>query len=214
MAKTWAKFYDEVIPEMPGCPLALAADAIRRSAIDFCNDSRCYRLDHPALSAVANQPAYAWAPGTNLVVVRAETVWYDSKKLDVKGSKELDTVYARWPTESGTPLYFLQEDPTQLILVPYPSAALAGAIVAKVSVKPSQAATDIVDWIWEEYRVQIGAGAKAALMTMGDKPWTNLTMGAKYLDDYELGKALAMMRAERGYTRSTVASSAKKTRFM
>lgn len=214
MAKTWAKFYDEVLPEVQGCPQALANYAIAKAAISFCEKSRIYRLDHTPINVVAGTSSYDWAPGTSLVVVRAEKVWYNAKPLEAKSSKELDAIYDNWPAESGTPLYFLQERADKLILVPNPAAALTAGLTAKVSVTPANDAVDIIDWIWQEYVEEIGRGAKAMLMNMDSKPWSNPAKAAKYDAEFEADIGKANLRAERGFTRATVSSTRLARRFL
>lgn len=214
MSKTWAKFRDEVMPEIPGASAAMVDYAIRKAAIAFCERSRAYRIDHTPIDAVAGTAAYSWNPGTNLVVVRPEIAWYDGKQLEAKGSKELDGLYEKWPLETGTPLYYLSERADQLILVPYPSANLTGGITAKVSVTPANDATDIIDWIWQEYVEEIGTGAKALLMHMDKKPWSNQAKAEEYEERFSIAIGKAMRRAEVGYGRATVKATNPRRRFM
>lgn len=202
MAKTWEKFYDEVLPDVPGCGQALAKNAIKQAVIKFCERSFVYQVDHPAINAVADQGEYDWAPGANLKVVRPERVWYDKVQLTPKTRDDLDGIYAYWPDESGTPLYFVQEKLEKLILVPRPSAALASGILAKISVKPAQAATDIDDAIWEKYLEAIASGAKARLFAMKKKPWTDATLAAYHGGIFNEEIAQARLAAHRGHTRA------------
>ncbi|HJT51997.1 MAG TPA: hypothetical protein VJ734_08665 [Nitrosospira sp.] len=37
--KLWSDFYDLVIPELPGCLLAVADGALHQAAITFCEQS-------------------------------------------------------------------------------------------------------------------------------------------------------------------------------
>jgi len=208
MAKTWDKFYDDLLTDVPGCPQPLAKNAVKQAAIEFCERSFVYQVDHAPIDAVADQGEYTFAPGANLKVVRPERVWYDKKTLTAKTPQEIDLLYAYWPDESGTPLYFVQERLEKLILVPKPSAALVGAIIAKVSVKPARAATDIDDALWEKYLEIITSGAKARLFAMKKKPWTDTTLSGYHSDIYDNGIAKAKVAATRGHGRARMRTTA------
>jgi len=39
MSKLWSDFYDLVVPDLPGCPFAMVDNALRESAIAFCEQS-------------------------------------------------------------------------------------------------------------------------------------------------------------------------------
>lgn len=208
MAKTWEKFYDEVLPDVPGCSQALAKNAIKNAAIEFCERSFVYVIDHPAVSGVADTGEYTYAPGANLKVVRPERVWYDKVPLTPLTRDDLEDLYAYWPDETGTPLYFVQEKIEKLILVPKPSANLADAIRAKVSVKPARAATDIDDALWEKYLESIASGAKSRLFAMKRKPWSDPTLSAYHRQLFDQAIAAARLATARGRGRARMRTKA------
>ncbi len=202
MAKTWAKWYDEVLPEVPNCPQAVAGNAIRNAAIEFCERSFVYQLTHAAIAAVQDQGEYTFSPGAGLKVVRPEIVWYDKVPLTAKTRDDLDRLYAYWPDETGTPIYYVMEALEKLILVPKPAAALADAIRVKVAVRPTRAATDIDDAIHEKYLEQIASGAKARLFAMKKKPWTDNQLAVYHKQQFDDAIAKARLAAARGHTRA------------
>jgi hypothetical protein len=202
MAKTWEKWYDEVLPDVPHCPQPVAKNAIRNAAIEFCERSFVYQADHPAIAAVQDQGEYTYAPGTGLKVVRPEMVWYDKKQLTPMTRDDLDRLYAYWPDESGTPIYFVQEQLEKLIVVPKPAAALADAIRLKVSVKPTRASVDIDDAMHEKYLEAIACGAKARLFAMKKKPWTDNELAVYHKQMFDAAIATARLHAARGHTRA------------
>lgn len=202
MSKTWAKFYDEVLPEVPGCPQNMAGNAIRNAAIEFCERTFVYQIDHPPIDSVQDVGEYDYAPGAGLAIVRPESVWYDKKPLTFKTRDQIDRMYEYWPDESGTPLYFLQEKVEKLILVPKPSVALVSAIRMKVSVRPTRSATDIDDAIHENYIEAIASGAKARLFLMKKKPWTDNQLGVFHNQAFDEAIAKTRLAAARGHTRA------------
>lgn len=203
MAKVWADFLDEILPEMRGTPpQSLVTNAVRNAAIEFCERSYVLRMDHPAISAAADTGEYTWSPGTGLKVVRAEEVWYDGKPLTPITVDDLKDLNEHWTSWEGTPLYFVQERVEMLTIVPYPADSLADAIEAKVSVKPSRSATGIDDAIWEKYLEVIASGAKARLFAMSGKPWTNEKLAVYHKGMFDDGIDKARLAAFKGHVRS------------
>lgn len=215
MAKVWADFLDEVLPEMKGTPpQALVTNAIKNAAVEFCERSFVYRVDHPTVTSVDSTGEYDWAPGAGLKVVRAEAVWYEKKELTPKTVDELRAMHVYWPDWEGVPLYFVQERVEELILVPKPTDGVADAIRAKVSVKPARAATGIDDAIWEKYLEPIASGAKGRLFAMKDKPWTDGTLAAYHKGLFESAIDAARLAAFKGHVRSRNNQSLNRRRFL
>lgn len=214
MAKTWAKWFDEVLPDVPGCPQNVAQNAIKNAAIEFCDRSFVYIIDHPAISAAEDTGEYSWSPGSGLKVVRPEHVWYDGKLLIPKTRDEVAAANPYWPTWEGTPLYFLQEKLEKLIVVPRPTAALADAIVAKVAVRPSRDAASIDDAIWEKYLEEIASGAKARLFAMKHKPWSDGQLATFHKQAFDDAISRARLVAFHSHVRSRNNQNRNYRRFM
>ena len=202
MAKTWEKFYDEVLPDVPGCSQPMAKNAIRNAAIEFFGRSWTWRADHPAIDAVANQAAYPYALTNGQKVAMPLAVWYDGKPLTAKTQGELESMYADWRSQVGTPLYYLQEGYEALMLVPKPAASLTGAIELKVAVQPSRDSADLPDEMWENCLDAIASGAKARLFAMKKKPWTDPQRAAYHQGLFDRAVAAAKSSATRGRVRS------------
>lgn len=197
--KFWTDWYDEVLPDVPGCSQKVAKNAIRNAAIEFCERTLAWKVDLDPLNAVANQAAYPFEPPANTRVVRLLNVWYNGKRLTPKTPADLDDLYANWPSAIGTPLYYTQLSPDEVILVPMPNAALANGIAQKVALKPTRASTGLEEYLYEKYLEEIAAGAKARLMLMQKKPWSNTAMGAANQALFEDAIASARYRAAKGY---------------
>lgn len=200
--KTWEKWYDEVLPDVPGCPQAVAKNAIRNAAIAFCEQSWVYRVDHDPINGVASDGTYAYVPPAGYKVAMPLTVWYDGNQLLPKTTGDLERLWMNWPTMTGTrPLYFLQEALEVLTVVPMPLASLAGAITLKVALKPSRGATGIDDTIWEKYLEEIAMGAKARLFAIKKKPWSDPARAVKYEQDFSQAIGKAKLAADRNFVR-------------
>lgn len=214
MATAWSALTPRILIETPRCSIPLAEQSVLDAAIDFCDRSFIYQIDHAAIDGVANTGEYAWAPGTNLKVVRPEVVWYDKKPLTPKTRDELATLYAYWPDQVGTPLYFVQEKLEKLILVPKPAANLTGGILAKVSVRPSRNATDIDDAIYDRYMDAIVNGAKARLFWMEGQAWSNAEKAAACQGLFEAAADRARLAMFKGMGRARNNQTRGYKRFM
>jgi hypothetical protein len=203
MAKTWEKWFDEVLTDIAGCGSDVAKNAIRNAAIEFCDRSTVWRVDHDPIDALLNTGSYIWAPPANTKVALPIAVWFNGQPLDPMPAHELDRLYTYWPSEVGTaPRYFVQQQLETLIVVPAPNAALAQAIKAKVALKPTRASASIDDQIWEKYLEHIACGARGKLRMMRKKPWSDLELGAAELAKFSQYIGEAKLAADRGFVRS------------
>jgi hypothetical protein len=199
---TWAQFLPRFLLDVPRCSSILAEDTARDACMEFFRLSRAHRIDHPPISSAAGQAPYAWAPGGDLKVVRAEEVWYDKVKLSPIMPADLSAIYTYWPDEEGTPLYYLQESEETLILVPKPTEALTDAILSKVSVRPSLTSTGIDDTLFDKYVEQIVYGIKARLFAMREEYWHDITLAMHFKQRFESAIASIAVAADMGRTRS------------
>lgn len=210
MAKTWEKWFDEVLPDVPGCPQPVAKNAIRNAAIEFFERSWAYRVDHAAIDALAAIGSYAYVPPAGYKVAMPVLVWFNKLSLAPKSAGQLVELYAHWPSQTGTrPLYYLQEALEKLIVVPAPDAALVGAITLKVALKPTRASADIDDTLFEKYLEEIAHGAKGKLFAMKKKPWSDPGLAGSYLQMFDTDIAKAKLAADRGFVRATPRTRAR-----
>lgn len=199
----WTSFFDEVLPELPGAPLqALVKNAIRNAAIEFCDRTWVYRVEHEPLAAEANVPDYELEPPTKTALVKVHRAWYEKKEIFPKTPQDLAGLFSHWPTAIGTPLYFTQRSPDVLLLVPMPSASLQDAITAEIAVKPTRASTGISTDLFEKYLEEIAYGAKARLFAMSKKPWSDVKLAAYNLAKFDECIGKVKVQAVKGHTRA------------
>lgn len=182
----------------------MATDAIRRAAIEFFEKTLAWVYNHPAIDVVAAQMAYPFVPPAGAVVAKVLQAWYNGGKITSKTPDQLDEIYANWRTITGTPQYITQDDERNLLLVPTPSAALTAGLVLRVALKPTLASTGVETRIYEEYRDAIASGAKARLMLMKDKPYSDMKLGALEMGLFNAAVADAKFKAQKGFGRARV----------
>lgn len=159
-----------VRPEVPGCPDIQILDAVLHAGIEFCKRTKIAR-ETITLTTVVDTARYDLTaelaantePDEVLSVARGDY-------FDLTPSSEAEFLACAL-TLPGTPRYFYQ-DGRELVLGDIPNAV--EDLTVTVKTYPGEAATTIPDQLYQRYRLEIAAGAKALLMVMQGQPWTNL----------------------------------------
>lgn len=207
--KAWSLFYPDVLPELPGAPVAMIDHWLRNAAIEFCERSKAHVTDLAPVSAVADQMSYAIPLVTGTELVEINELWFSGERLTPKSPGFLSDQYADWTIEIGAPDYYTQQDAVNVLLVPAPDTAETDAIKIKASIKPGTAATGIDDMLFSKWRIPIGAGCKAKMMAMAGKPWSNPDNVILYLSQFEAAIAEATPDANAGFVRARPRFSGK-----
>jgi len=203
MTTAYTSFLPEVLPAVPGCPQILAVDAIRKTAIDFCERGLAWLYNHDPLPSLANEGTYPFEPPTGSLVCEVRQAKYNNIRLIPKTTEQLDEMYQNWQTETGTqPAYYTQIDEDNIILVPMPSSAISDALVMLVALKPTLDSTEVDDRIYQQHLIPISVGAKAKLMMMDGQPWTNEKKAAYLAGVYEEAVSKARYKASSGHGRA------------
>lgn len=200
----WADFYDDVMPEVPGCSLAMAAKEIKNACIDFMIRTQIQRktvvdIDHPG-GAVPISLSHADIVSGLEQVLAVLGVWYDNVPLKIVSVEQLQDIYPDWNAVTGTPEYAAQEGGA-LWLVPSPATAQTDRVRIRVAYAPNEGATSIPDIVFNMYREDIALGAKARLLAKKNKPWTDQSLAAEYLRGYLRAVEAAAIKASRGGSR-------------
>lgn len=198
--KPWSDFYDLVMPGLPGCPFVMVDNALRQSAIVFCEQSLAWRFIHPDVAVVAGTAQYAFVPPTGAIVYCIIHAALDGEEIESHAGESSITT-RNWRARSGTPLYVFG-DATAATLVPNPDAA--GTLTMTVALKPSASSTGIDDTLFNEFREPIMHGALAQLMLSPKKPYTDVQLAAHHQRESATKTAAAGMRVARSYTRASL----------
>lgn len=178
--KAWSTWYPDLIPHVPGCPLVVAQHELRRAAQAFFGATRAWKVIEPALAVSASQSSVTASPSdSGQELVRVESVHYDRNELKLEAMADMSAKYGTgWASQTGTPSAYLLITPGEIRLYPIPDADATIGVERVLSVRPSEAATGLPDDLATKYRDEIQVGAKARLMLMPGKPWTNIDIGA------------------------------------
>lgn len=168
--------YPDIMPAVPGCPAPVVRQAVRDAAREFCADSLCWRATLAAID-VADQADYALtAPTAHADIFEVRSLVYNNEDdpLTFYTEEQLDYQFPGWKTETGAPEAFTILTDGTVTLVPRPTEALAGGLVARVALVPSASATQVDSVITLRWREALAHGALARLKAMPGKAWTDL----------------------------------------
>ena len=205
--KLWTDWFDEILPEMPGCPQDYAKHHIKQSAIEFCSLTKAWRVDQEPISSSVGVHTYEFEIPDKTDITQILQLWYDGTQITPKSADELGKIYKNWNIEAGTPIYYLQETPDTFRLVPIPDTAKASAITAKLAIQPSRDATGLDAAIFQNWFHEIAAGAKARLYASPKKPYTDLKLADYYRQMFMQDCGSASFDASRGMTRAPISTA-------
>ncbi len=189
-------FFPEVLPEVEGCPKMMVRNAIRSAIIRFCEVSKYITQELTPINIVADTHTYTLTPPTGSLietVIRANIAGYPAltfmseDTLDREWSEFFgDTSATDWRVYTqDRPEVFHQPTRSSIRLIGIPTTAITAGLEAKVALRPTHDATTVDDRLRDEFHEQIGRGAKARLLAMPEKNWTDLKMAAYYLTKFE-----------------------------
>lgn len=207
--KAWRDFYDLVVPDLPGCPMAAIDIALRLGAIAFCEQSQAWKYTLPDIDVMVDTALYPFGSGPIGSVVHAISyAQFNDTEIAVNTMAD-DMRIWDWRHQTGTPQYVLG-GPTMLTLVPMPDTEGTLSLIAIL--KPSPTAEGIDDDIYNEYRQPIVHWALARLMLSPKKPYTNSALGTYHMQQFDAKTAAAGMRTDRDYTRAPLQTAIMRRR--
>lgn len=201
----WSAFYDYVMPELSGANPDIVDIYLRRAAIEFCEETSVYTADHDPISIIKGIAEYDLEPPEQETdIVSVKKAWVGDAAIGYVSQDTLNQRPTYWPGETAPrPVAFTQQTQTSIVVFPKPSESLRNGLKMKVVLRPSLTATQIADWVATKYIQEITDGAKAMLMAMPNKPWTQPDGAALYRTQFEAGKTRATIESQRSFTRAS-----------
>lgn len=165
----------------PGCPDTTMYFGIRQAAIEFCERTRLWRYEDDLTSTVAEAEILVAPTGAEIHEI--ELVLFNGQELEPKSTSWLDENMLGWRAGilSGTPHFYTQTEPNTIRIVPRE----AGSVDVAVWLKPSQDATELPDWLVDQYREVIAQGALARLLLIPNQAFTNADLGVAFANMFE-----------------------------
>lgn len=198
-------FHDLLLPELPGCTIAMVNLHLRETAREFCAKTSAWREPLAAVNTVAAQAGYALATPTNSELVRVTELTVNSILL----WRHSDHDRAGTATEV-IPQYLIDQPPftfdenlstITLATDEIPTAAVVGGLVVEAALKPTAAAATLPDFLLTKYGDAIRYGTLSRLMVMGKKPWGDRPLAVEYGQRWHAALNFAAYQAQVGNTR-------------
>ncbi|WOB06468.1 hypothetical protein [Piscinibacter gummiphilus] len=175
--------FDDLLPqllgEVPGCPDITAINALRNAAIEFCRETEAWaELQEDPIPLADNEHTYDVECPSDAVVVRVLEAWVDGSPLTGKSMSEIGVLMPGWQSDvSNRPIYFnAKEAPNRLRLFPTPANTQGELLTLRVAYAPKVNGKRISDQVGNRHLEALMSGAKARLMAMPKRAWTDLAL--------------------------------------
>lgn len=197
-----SEFLPDIYLEAPGCPEAVALNALRHTIRDFCERTRAWQAVIDPIDLIAGQPSYDIdvPHGAELMLVLSAT--YDGMTIPIYAPEEMDKARPSWRDETGTGVSKLIQDWNTLFVNPTPTADDDVQIEIRAAFKPTLSATTCGDILgnWHE---GIAGGAISRLKSIPGKPWTDREGVSYYKGVYADSVANASIKTLTGFSRQS-----------
>ena len=180
-----------LIGDVPTASRFVILDALRKTIRDFCVRTQMWKFKQHPIFPVEGQRDYELAEPSeteicSIVQVRQKTApramdaSYTLPQSAIRGN--IGSIYGR-PSRAAFSIF------------PVPSSNAVDPFLAVVSLQPTLTGEYIQRALYERWENTLLSGARSRLLTMFNKPWTDMNMGAYYRSIYEtdLYDALAEM---------------------
>lgn len=187
MANTnYSDLIDDVLPHLSADPSnPVTEQAIKRTVIEFCNQSWVWQTFPDPISVVANTNLYDLEPESGADIAAVLSVVIDGDPILAKSPAWLNTNVRNWRTEAAPPRYYTQLDTETLILAPLPQSNIKNGMALTIANQPSQRSTGFPSWISNQYFYALVDGSVAKLMLMDKKPWADAQGGVDRRSKFE-----------------------------
>lgn len=223
----FADLVKEVAIDVANCPQPLIVRALRNATIQLCERAKVLQQDLDAIDIEADKNLYPLTIPENLAIVDLRQVLCDGQPLDATSPDALTRNYTAWRRglpafqwwdsvvcDCGTdaanawqtatadkPAAYFQPDTTSIRVVATPTQPIAGGLEIHAALKPTRAATDAPDWLVEDHFEALCDGARAELMAVPAKSWSQPQLALYYRSLFDAAVSRARADALRGGTR-------------
>jgi hypothetical protein len=164
-----------LLPETPGVPDALAEQAIMRAAHEFCTESGVWNEIQDPVSVIDNVNEYDLDKPTGSVIVTIKSIWMVNRELVPVTMERLQELIPNWQEAKGSdPAYYnCPNDWSVVRIYPIPYGANKAKMTIRAIYAPAQFGSTLPQFLVDKHLDDLLAGAKARLMQMPGKAWSN-----------------------------------------
>lgn len=198
MAKTWDDFIPLLLPHVSGAPNATMKLYLAQAAAEFFARTYVWRREIDPISltrGVAEYDIDVYVCGG--LVEDIKSVILDDVAQPLQRI-QIDAVPVNHTATTGTPRSYWLIDDRAIGLFPTPDRRYI--LRASAVLKTSRAATEVDDWVFEEWADAIVAGAASRIVDIPGKEWSNPALAAEYRMRFEKAIVGARIREKRTTT--------------
>lgn len=164
-----------LLPEVPGVPDSLATQAIMRTANDFCWETGVWNEIQDPIAVQDNVNEYQIDAPSGAQVVTIKSIWMVNRELVPVTMERLQELIPNWQESKGSdPAYYNSAaDYSTVRIFPIPYGANGAKMTIRAVYTPDQFGTTLPKFLADTFLDEILAGAKARLMIMPGKSWSN-----------------------------------------
>ena len=210
----YTEFIPHVQTDVQGCPRAAMIDAIRKTCIEFCQDSNYWRFEQDPMDLVKDEKDYEFEPFRNTVVTTIRSMVTDDGRVSPTTEEELDYSDHNWRDLTDTrPTWYVPFLPAFFRLVPFPKETVVGVLKILVALAPTRDSTEVWEDIFTHHLTTIANGAQSKLLAIPDKTWTNFELAGVRGSMYRRRLSGAKIDAIKGFSRRTLHARAREFGF-
>lgn len=176
---TW---YSKVVPDVPGCPLPMIERALSEAIKEFCMKTYYWQEDYSE-DIVAGTPDYEITLADAALQI-AEILWLDftstggtPRPIEHKTPTQLRIISPTWASDTASePSYYFNTDERTIRLWPSPTENVTAGLTGKLAVFPQYTTAYVHEGLYYTHDDDIASGAKARLMMIPKKPYSDPTM--------------------------------------
>lgn len=168
----WADYHPLVEPWVIGCPIPTIDAALVRAARKFCDGTRAW-TEQTNVTADGLTDLFDFTPPAASEIVRVVAAKVGELDYD---DKVFDRLPSTWPEDDAPDgIYMAPEG--QFVVSPLPNVGTV--LILTVAYKPTLAAIEAGDVLFDSYGEDIAAGALSELLKM-PQPWANPALAMDY----------------------------------
>lgn len=185
--KSWMDFQDVHLSDLPGCTYFAAANALRQAAQEFCRRAQVWRVTLDPVTTVANTSVYDFDITSQFEIIKLNSAKLNGQRINILLEEPM-------ASEAG----ILLRSQREFELFPVPAAGLS--LVLNCLLQPAESATGIEDYLYAAHARAIATGAKAMLMAMNGRPYSNPAEAVKKEAQFNEAIAAARLRSAKAYS--------------
>lgn len=199
------EFLPLILTKAPGCPYPSARIAVIQAANDICERSRLWKYTDTMY--VQDESDIDFTPPDGSLVLDFETILFGDQVLTPKTTEWMDQCMRGWRrgTIAGYPKYFTQTNVGTLRIAPLEN----GEITISCTLRPSQDAEQLPDFLYQQYSEMIAWGALARILSTPEQPFTDFGMGAQYLGAFNMKLDSLSFKEAKGQQRARLRTRGK-----